>query len=178
VREAKENGCWEIVTDHLAPVPWPFISLRYRQVNYDRLIKVFSPTFVSRRAFAACEYLLGQGAEVCRRAGAQLVVMTIPDPLQLTREGLETLYAHGADARSFDLDLADRAIGAMCEKLRVPFVVGKSHLTARDYKKHDGHWNVRGNRKVSDILRGLRHQYGAGELQPRAARADKPVCAG
>lgn len=163
VREVDGTVEWEIVTRHVTAARWPFVSLRFRQVNYDRLTKVFSPTFVSRRAFGACEYLIGQGAEVCQRAGARLIVMTIPDPLQLTQDGIELLCAHGADAKSFDPALGDKRIRTICDKLGLPFVAGKDHLAAGDYREHDDHWNEGGHRRVADLLCRLHEQYAMGK---------------
>jgi hypothetical protein len=155
VRLRSETGRWEIVTDHLSPEPWPFIMLRYREVNYDRLTKICSPSFVSDRAFAACEYLIAEGASLCERARARLIVMTIQDPKMITQEGLRTLYAHGADPQCFDPTLPDRRVRSICDRLGIPFIAGADHFTARDFKERDDHWNQRGHRRMADILRRL-----------------------
>ena len=97
VRESSDADGWEIVTKHIDPTPWPIVSRRYRRVNYDRLTKLFTPTFVSDRAFAALDFLIGEGASVCKKVGARLTVMTIPDPKTLDQKGLDLLYTHGAD---------------------------------------------------------------------------------
>ena len=49
-----------------------------------RLAELCCPTSLSRRAYDACSYLIQQGQQLCSEAGAELVVMTIPDAWQLT----------------------------------------------------------------------------------------------
>jgi hypothetical protein len=107
--------------------------------------------------------LLAQGAEVCRQAGARLVIMTIPDPLPLSEKGLARLYAHGADAKSFDPALPDRRIREICERLGLPFVAGKTYLAAQDYKEHDDHWNATGHRRVAEVLSQIHQQHARGK---------------
>lgn len=165
VREVKGACQWEIVTEHVNATPWPLVSLRYRQTNYDRLIQTCSPTSVARRAFSACRFLLAQGAEVCKRAGARLVIMTIPDPLQLSQQGLDLLCKYGGDPKLLDLDLPDKEIRAICNTLGLPMIVGKEYLAAEDYKKYDDHWNERGHRRMAALLNELYDRYAVVEVE-------------
>jgi hypothetical protein len=160
VRETDGPSHWEIVTSHVSSEPWPFVSRRYLETNYDRLRKIYSPGFVADRAFAACEYLIVQGARICEGAGARLAVVTIPDPMPMSQEGLDVLSAHGADLKVFDADLPDKRIRAMCEGLDLRFVAGKDFLEFGDYKEFDNHWNKRGHRRIARVLRGLREERG------------------
>jgi hypothetical protein len=161
VREHAEARGWEIVTSHIDPAPWPIVARRYRETNYDRLTKLFTPTFVSNRAFSALEYLIGEGASVCKKAGARLIVMTIPDLKTLDKKGLDLLYAHGADVDSFDPDLPDRTIRAICHRLNLPFVAGTDHFGAEHYKKYGDHWNRLGHNQMANLLINLYERQGA-----------------
>jgi hypothetical protein len=161
VREGAETREWEIVTSHIDPAPWPIVSRRYRGPNYDRLTKLFTPTFVGERAFSALEYLIGEGASVCKNAGARLIVMTIPDPKTLEKKGLDILYPHGADVDAFDPDLPDRKIRAICQRLNLPFVAGRDHFGAEHYKKYDDHWNRSGHTRMANLLINLYERQGA-----------------
>ena len=165
VREGSDAAGWEIVTKHIDPTPWPIVSRRYRRTNYDRLTKLFTPTFVSERAFSALEFLIGEGASVCRRAGARLTVMTIPDPKTLDKKGLDLLYTHGADVDSFDPDLPDRKIHGICQRLKLPFVAGADHFGIEHYKEHDDHWNQSGHARMAAILMGLYERQGASDKE-------------
>jgi hypothetical protein len=160
VRETDGPCQWEIVTSHVSPKPWPFVSRRYLEVNYDRLSKIYSPGFVADRAFAACEYLIVQGARICEGAGARLAIVTIPDPMPMSQEGLDVLSAHGADPKLFDPELPDKRIRAMCERLDLRFVAGKDFLELSDYKEFDDHWNKRGHRRIAGVLRCLQEERG------------------
>jgi hypothetical protein len=76
VREINGTGDWEIVTSHVSPANW---RSRFERDYYARLAEICSPTFLAQRVYSACEYLIGKGLEICNRADARLVVMTIPD---------------------------------------------------------------------------------------------------
>lgn len=152
LRERGHDAGWEIVADHIQPTPWPFALHRYRAANYDRIIKVFSDTPFAERAFAACGHLLREGQLLCARAGARLVVFTIPDPLLMHEPGIRTLEAHGARRADLKRDLPDQRLAKFCHELGVPLIRGSAYLTIDDYKEFDDHWNSRGHRRVARIL--------------------------
>ena len=57
-----------------------------------------------------------------------------------------------------DENLPDRRIAESCQRHGVPFIVGKDHLSARDYKRIEGlHWNAQ--RASPDGRRDLRRVY-------------------
>jgi hypothetical protein len=143
---------WEIVTAHLTPQPWSYSAGRHRRgMHLHTLAALHSPTFLAQRAYAACEFLMQEGAQVCQQAGARLVVLTIPSPLTLNQKGLQQ-FPH---ALPVDPQLPDRAIGEACRKLGVRFVAGKDFLTEHHYKTHDDHWNERGHHRVAEELNRL-----------------------
>lgn len=168
VRRADDTGTWEIVTSHVRPSRWLYTG-GYGAVYYETLTRYCTPTAQPRREYAACEALLGRGKQVCAAAGARLVVVTIPDKTQLSLAGHRVLLARGGDPERFDPDLPDREIGAICDRLGIPFVAGKQHLDASDYKERDVHWNVRGHRRVAQMLAGLYQHHAAAELGIRGA---------
>jgi hypothetical protein len=148
---------WEIVTSHVTPIQRPY--LEGQSPYYAMLAKYCTPGFVSQRAFSACEYLIKLGRDVCQKAGAELVVMTIPNKNQLTQAGLDFLVSHLMDADGFDLDRPDREIADICRKHGVTFVAGKASLKVDDYKEYDTHWNERGNQRVAELLERLHKAY-------------------
>jgi hypothetical protein len=125
-------------------------------------------------AYSACEFLINRGHAACQRAGARLVVVTIPHPLQLTPRGLESLAAmSGAESR-FDGNLPDRRIAGICHSLQVSFVSGRTRLSRRDYKRREGiHWNERGHRRIANLLQELVAGYRSGALDAHVPR--KPL---
>jgi len=93
VRELDGTGEWEIVTSHVQPSKWSFVAdpatvgIKY----YQKLAELCSPTFFSERAYAACEYLIRNGKDVCSQVGARLIVITIPEITQLSQSGHQRL---------------------------------------------------------------------------------------
>jgi hypothetical protein len=157
VRQVNGAGDWEIVTSHINPTKWSYTSKPRSYLHI--LAQLCTPAFLSQRAFAACEFLIKEGNMVCRQAGAQLVVVSIPDPSQLSESGLELLASRSRDIKRFDPDFPDRQIGAICRKWGVPFVAAKEHVDIGDYKEDDVHWNKQGHQRVSKLLSSLYHDH-------------------
>jgi hypothetical protein len=157
VRERGASGEWEIVSSHLSPDRWPICGpARLAALHYlPRLADLCSETFLSARAYSACEFLLREGQKVCESVGADLVVMSVPEPLQLSPEGVDRLKRLGGDPTTFDERYPDRQVQAMCGRLGLPFVAGTSFLNAGDYLENDCHWNSRGHRRVADCLTNI-----------------------
>jgi len=161
VREVNGAGDWEIVASHISPTKWP-IRTQARPNGrdyYAKLAELCSPTFLSQRAYAACEFLIRKGIDICNNVGAQLAVVTIPEQTQLTKEGIAILLSRGGDRQSFDPDYSDNQIREICRKLAIPFVALKDQLSDRDYKKHDCHWNRSGHRRVAQVLSFLHRDW-------------------
>jgi hypothetical protein len=154
LRQQGRNGDWEIVSSHLSPAQWSIVTqTRLKGWHHlPKLAELCSDTFLAERAYSACEYLLSAGQQVCSATDADLVIMTIPDPCQLTPEGQRGLKACGGDSRSFDPYLPDKQIEAACRRLGIAFLAGRTFLDASCYKTNDCHWNEKGHRKVSEML--------------------------
>lgn len=149
VRSVNNGESWEIVTSHVSPAKWFSISKRD---YYAKLAQICSPTPLSQRACSACEFLIRQGREVCDRAGARLVVMTIPDIHQISQSHMQRLAMLAPDPKCFDPNLPDTRIREICSQLRVPFVALKDHLKREDHKGFDAHWNEMGHKCVAEVL--------------------------
>jgi hypothetical protein len=160
VREAENVSGWEIVTSHLSAKKWSYSSGRQR-IHLQALAAVYSPTFLSQRASAACEFLIKEGNDICNLAGAQLLILTIPCPYTLSQSGLK----YFPNPQVIDPELPDREIREICRKWRVPLVAGKDFLSEHDYKGHDDHWNERGHRRVAQALERLYRNHLSGALQ-------------
>jgi hypothetical protein len=157
VRQVNGAGDWEIVTHHINPTKWPYTS---RQRSYLHILaQLCTPAFLSQRVYAACEFLIKEGNKICDLAGAQLVVVTIPDPSQLGHSSLEFLVSRSRDTKRFDPDFPDRQIGASCHKWGVPFIAAKDYLDMSDHKKGDVHWNDQGHRRISELLSRIYDDY-------------------
>jgi len=160
VRERRDGPGWEIVTGHLNPAPWRYSAGRYR--DWQRVLaSLYAPTFLAERAYAACDFLLGEAKRVCDGVGARLVVCTLPSPLALGPLA-SRLAQHCDPPEVFDPDLPDRKIGEFCRVHGIPFVAAKPHLSPRDYQLPDDHWTEQGHRRVAEILRRLHQEHAAG----------------
>jgi hypothetical protein len=168
------RGEWEIVDEHLQPLKWECSNL-----DTTRLFPRFcvSGPF-STRAFSACDYLIGRAERACREAGADLAVVTIPHPMQLTKRGRARLAWQSGNAALCDADLSDRRIADSCGRYGIALVSGAQHLTARDYKWREGiHWNERGHRKMASLLARIYDSFQARLLHDSVAEPVSEVVA-
>ena len=152
VRKANGDESWEIVTHHLSPAKWS-CSLG-RQGSFRRHIAtaLFSDSLLAERAYSACEFLIRQGRDICRHAGAEIVVMTIPSPGLVDGYQDQPTASQRGSGPALDRDFPDRRIGEICDTLRVTLVPLRSHLDRRHYKEWDDHWNERGHQRVAQLL--------------------------
>ena len=156
LRSANGRGGWEIVDAHVNSDRWPFPA---RTHSHESLVEICTPSFLSRRVFAACGHLVELGRDVCRDAGARLVVMTVPEMSPLSRRRMAQALARVSESAAFDPDLPDLEIAAICSRLGVPFVALNDHLSVEDYRENDIHWNRRGHEVVSEVLRRVYHEH-------------------
>jgi hypothetical protein len=140
-------GDWEVVSSHVSPAPWTCSAGRHAAKRQPLAPSLHRSNYLSTRAYAACGWLIARGHELCRSAGAELIVMTVPSPFALDSKRT----AH----EDVDPDYPDRQLGAVCEGLGIPFVALKQHLGAGDYLDHDDHWNERGHVKVAEVIVSL-----------------------
>ena len=164
LRRTRGTGEWEIVKDHIRSERWRCSDLDKRRLFAHMCV----PGAIADHAFAACDELLQRGAWACRDAGAQLVVLTIPYPPQLTPAGRAQLAAASGRPELCDVELPDRRIAETCRRYGIPMVIGKDHLSAAHYKHREGvHWNERGHRRVAQLLDDVHSSFAAGTLDRR-----------
>jgi hypothetical protein len=165
VRQTQGNGDWEIVTSHLAPVPWTCsVGIRHSR-KYPIRPALHSDTFLAQRAYSACEALIERGSNLCDQIGSRLVVMSIPHPLALSPQDVERARRDHPFLGVIDPDYPDRKLGEVCQKVGVQFIALKKHLDRGDFKPADDHWTQRGHRRVAKVLWDL-----YGDLQDRMRR--------
>jgi hypothetical protein len=162
VHEAHDGAGWEVVTSHLRPAPWRVAPERSGEWRRG-LASLYSPTFLAQRAYAACDFLLGEARKACDGAGAQLVVCTIPSPHALGKRA-SRLVRSSEQPELFDPDYPDKQISESCRVHGIPFVAGKRHLSLSDYGLPDDHWTARGHRRMAEVLRRIHDHYGQGAI--------------
>jgi hypothetical protein len=153
VREIPGTDEWEIVSRHVTADRWTIAPRAgYDRIHATKLAELCSDGFLADRAFRACEFLIREGKAVCTEAGARLVVLTIPDPMQLSAEGRGYLRSLAPRRQTCDADAPDRRIAAICRRLAVPFTAGQSVFDLSCYRPGDCHWNEWGHRTVAQWL--------------------------
>jgi hypothetical protein len=176
VRINADSRAWEIVDAHVSPEKWGGSNADLRRL----FPRMCVPGPFSDRAYSAAEYLIGRAQAACVRAGAPLVVVTIPHPMQLTPAGLEFMRIRcGPNPELCDEDLPDRRIAESCRKRRVPMIAAKQFLSPRDYKRREGiHWNERGHRRMAGLLEQLDESFRSGALDKYIPGAIVPMAEG
>jgi hypothetical protein len=166
VRECRGTDQWEIVSDHVSAEKWPIVE-RSRKVDIHMrtLSELCADTFLARRAYHACDFLVREAQQICVAAGADLVILTIPDPNQLTVDGRTFLASLRPDAADIDAELPDRMFAAIGQRTGISVIHGASFLDVNDYKTNDCHWNERGHRAVAAMLTRVFEQREAARLQ-------------
>jgi hypothetical protein len=154
VREAKSWPGWEIESRHVNASRWPIVpeERMHGRNHLPRLADLCGDTFVARRAYGASRYLIAEGKRLCVENGADLTVMTVPEAIQLTAAGRARLRALGGAASSFDAQLPDARLEAICLELEVDFVPARAFLDVGCYRTDDCHWNERGHRRMADAV--------------------------
>jgi hypothetical protein len=147
------DGSWEVVTDHVSVEPWPFPT----SGNYHTPLAEIccEGSGLQVRVAGSCDHIIGRVRKICGEAGAELVVVGVPDRIQLTDRGRRRLQQLAPSGRTVDPSLPDRMLADICDRLGVRFVALADHLGANDYLVQDIHWRTSGHRKVGRILAEL-----------------------
>lgn len=147
-----DGGGWDIVSDHVTSDPWPFPSTRS---YHEPLAGICADTSLSRRAFAATRYLVGQGSQLVDETGARLAIVGIPDRVMLTSRGRNKLQSLAPAGVSVEVGRPDAMLRSICKDLDTPFVSLAEHLSARQYLLQDIHWKTSGHRRVGAVIESL-----------------------
>ncbi len=135
LRYDAREGAWGIVNHHLRTERW-----RTSNSDVRRLFPRFCvPGPLADRAYSACDYLIARAKAACLRAGAELVVVTIPHPMQLTAAGVAELAGLSGSRETCDPDLPDRRIADCCRRHEVAMLAAKAHLSRAEYQAARGH---------------------------------------
>jgi hypothetical protein len=153
VRAKNDLQDWEIVTTHVDSTHWLYNAERdHASMHKGRYVAAFGTTTLTKRAYAACEFLVRQGRDICNGAGGKLVVMTVPNLAQFNAAYWRKEVSRFGDPGLFDPNRPDKEFAEICKRLTVPFVAGSKHLQWQDHILEDGHWNADGHKRVAEIL--------------------------
>jgi len=163
VRPLRNGSGWEIAEDHVAPTQW-----QCSEWGRKRLLPFLCADGpLADRSYAAVSYLIGRAAACCRRVDAQLVLVTIPDPILLSTEGEQRL-ATITGRSDCNPSLPDRRIAESCRQRGVAFIAGRDFLSDSDYKRRERlHWNERGHRRMAEVLARQYESFTSSRLQDR-----------
>jgi hypothetical protein len=147
------EGTWQIVTRHLRPERWTASMGRGGNQYFPTLAALYSPTYLAERAYGACAFLIERGAELCARAGADLVVLSMPCPFVMDDAGLAVLRAKAPRPEAIDPERPDRELGAICARLGIEFIAMRQHLSRSHFKEIDDHLTEAGHLVLADVIR-------------------------
>ncbi len=149
-RRSAVDGDWQICGEHVSLEPW---TASAPDLSYEAFVEICSPSYRSQRVFEACEFLIGRARDICRGAGADLAVMSVPELSPVVLEKIDKVLADRPPPAGYDPGLPDREIERICGQASVAFVPLSRYLTSADYLERDVHWNESGHRKVAAVLR-------------------------
>ena len=176
LRQTGTGGTWNIVSSHLAPAAWTCSAgakTMFRN-HYPMKPALHSDSALARRAYAACEALIGRGWALCHQMRARLIVMSIPDAFSLEPEQIEKARAANPLLKALEADYPDKQLQAICDKVGVQFVPLKHYLNAKDYQLRNDHWDERGHRRVAKVFSSLHLGHvGSGGLGARPRSRDR-----
>lgn len=128
----------------------------------DKLFRVDTPSFAPELPRVARRF--AEIAELCERSGADLLVVLLPDEIQVDGDARSAMIEQIANyrRRDYDFEQPNRAVLEILERQGIAaldlrpvfFQAGRSEAgkNARLYKPRDTHWNVAGNRLAADAL--------------------------
>ena len=96
--------------------------------------------------------------DISRRAGADIVVVVIPDEVQVNADlQTQVVRSSGYSATELDFDLPNRAIAAELAADGIPMldllsIFQQQGRATRLYKPQDTHWNIAGNRVAAEAI--------------------------
>jgi hypothetical protein len=96
---------------------------------------------------------------VCRNKGLELLVVVIPDEMQVSPELQgQVVASYPGAAADFDFAKANRRLGSDLQALGIRYLdllgpFQEAGRTQRLYRLRDTHWNIAGNRLAADLIR-------------------------
>lgn len=175
VRRVDSAREWEIVTSHLVKTDWPWNYERnYRE--REKYLATYGRNVISDRAYAACEFLIKEGSDLCERSGGQLVIVSIPVVSRLTSNIWERKSCGLVPNEKLDPHAPDDRLKALCDKMGIPFTAAATFLQADDHIPLEGHWNGKGHRRIAQMIEQLHGTYSQGKLFQYAADRAREAC--
>lgn len=131
---------------------------RFLEIEVDRA-KIYSRDEAGLRApmTRAVGYLRDM-RDISRRAGADILVVLLPDEVQVDEELRDQVVrAHRSTGDQFDFRLPNRLLAVELSKEGIPFldvlpVFEQEGRHTRLYKPRDTHWNLAGNRLAAATI--------------------------
>jgi hypothetical protein len=112
------------------------------------------------RSFEAAVSYLQKIQATCRARGVKLLVVLIPDELQINHELEKTVrekFHADVDGSQWDITLPNRTLSSRLNQLNIDqidmydaFIAGSAQ--ERLYKPRDSHWNIAGNRLAAGLI--------------------------
>lgn len=133
---------------------------RYLKVLHRRLALFSKEQAAYRDDLAQVSAALAEIRDLCRRHGARLLVVVLPEEMQVSwdarRLAIESLP--GYNPRRYDWRQPNRALADELDELDVAYLdLYPTFLEAGSetvlFKPRDTHWNVRGNRLAAETIR-------------------------
>lgn len=133
---------------------------RYLKVLHRRIALFSKDEAAYLDDFAQVSAALAEIRDLCRRHGARLLVVVLPEEMQVSwdarRLAIESLP--GYEPRRYDWEQPNRALAAELDELGVAYLdlyptFREAGAEAVLYKPRDTHWNVRGNRLAAETIR-------------------------
>jgi glycosyltransferase involved in cell wall biosynthesis len=165
---------WEIVTSHLTPTDWPWNYERNSRER-EKYLATYGRNVMADRVYAACEYLIKEGRDLCERAGGRLVIVGVPAASRLISRTWDRKSSSLAPNERLDRHTPDDRIKAICEKVGVAFVAAATFLTPEDHIPLEGHWNAKGHRRIAELIEQLHAEYLQRKIRSRAGKANQEV---
>lgn len=135
----------------------------YLEIERDRSFLYLVGDERFQRLLEDAVFYLRELRDVCRRRGMRLVVVVIPDEIQLDealrREVAQRFYV-GLAERRWDLGRPARELAAALDELAIehldlhPAFAREAERRAL-YRPQDSHWNIAGNRLAADEIAGF-----------------------
>lgn len=126
----------------------------------------FSRKRFPRESWRTISEALVEAGRRCRQAGIPLLMVVIPDEVQINRKlRLEVLHTLGEHEPAYDMTRPQRLLEQLFSQQRInhldllPAMKARGR-TARLYAPRDVHWNSRGNRVAADEILGYLEKAG------------------
>lgn len=127
--------------------------------------QIFRDTENFREKFDYSVAFLKQIKQICDRQGIELLVILIPDELQVNQQVRTDVIAElKASQNDFDFQLPNRLLAEEFDRQQINYIdllddFRSASVAERLYKPQDTHWNIAGNELAAEIIyQYIRHQ--------------------